>query len=78
MPKIIRSRSNKSLDDVLEGTWKIVAKRVIAEPVPRTTYDPPRLGIYDYEVVPHVAKDTPAVVPSAADRQPPIMSFRRV
>jgi hypothetical protein len=78
MPKIIRSRSNKSLDDVLEGTWKIVAKRVIAEPVPRTTYDPPRLGIYDYEVVPHVAKDAPPVVPAAADRQPPIMSFRRV
>jgi hypothetical protein len=51
MLKPIRSRSDKSIGDTLEGKWTIVAKKVIAEPTPRTPFDAPRLGIYDYEVV---------------------------
>jgi len=47
----IRSRSDKAIGDRLEGKWRIVGKRIIAEQTPRTPYDPPRLGIYDYEVV---------------------------
>jgi hypothetical protein len=50
MPKIIRSRASKSVGDLLEDEWKIVAKRVIAEPTDRTPFAPPRLGIYDYDV----------------------------
>jgi hypothetical protein len=52
MFKPIRSRSDKAVGDTVEGKWTIVAKRIIAEPTPRTPYDAPRLGIYDYEVVP--------------------------
>jgi hypothetical protein len=52
MSKPIRSRSDKAIGDTLEGKWTIVAKRIIAEPTPRTPFDAPRLGIYDYEVVP--------------------------
>jgi hypothetical protein len=52
MFKPIRSRSDKAIGDTVEGKWTIVAKRIIAEPTPRTPYDAPRLGIYDYEVVP--------------------------
>jgi hypothetical protein len=51
MFKPIRSRSDKAVGDTVEGKWTIVAKRIIAEPTPRTPYDAPRLGIYEYEVV---------------------------
>jgi len=54
----IRSRSDKAVGDTVEGKWTIVAKRVIAEPTPRTAFDAPRLGIYDYEVVPMEAPST--------------------
>jgi hypothetical protein len=54
----IRSRSDKAIGDTLENKWTIVAKRVIAEPTPRTPYDAPRLGIYDYEVVPSESLST--------------------
>ncbi len=53
MVKTIRSRANKSVNDTLMDKWKIVAKRVIAEPTPRTRLEPPRLGIYD----PHLPDD---------------------
>jgi hypothetical protein len=63
----IRSRSNHSVNDSFEGKWRIVAKRVIAEPTPRTSFQAPRWGIYDYDVVPHVAED-----------EKPLISFRKV
>jgi hypothetical protein len=64
----IRSRSDKAIGDTLEGKWMIVAKRVIAEPTPRTPYEAPRLGIYDYEVVPH-ANAAPTPIPAAASKR---------
>lgn len=48
----IRSRSDKAIGDTVDGKWTIVAKRIIAEPTVRTPFAAPRLGIYDYEVVP--------------------------
>ena len=57
MVKTIRSRTNVPVDGIFDGKWKVVARRVIAEPTPRTPYEPPRLGIYDYDVVPHDGKE---------------------
>lgn len=54
----IRSRSDKAIGDTVEGKWTIVAKRVIAEPTPRTPFNAPRLGIYDYDVVPTETQST--------------------
>jgi len=62
--KTVRSRSNKNIGDMIEGTWEIVGKTVVAEPFPgdRARGVAPRLGIYDYEVKPAVqqAPETPA------------------
>jgi hypothetical protein len=77
MPTPIRSRSDKAIGDTLEGKWTIVAKRIIAKPTPRTPHDAPRLGIYDYDVVPH-ANATPTPIPAGARSEPPIVSFRRM
>jgi hypothetical protein len=77
MPTTIRSRSDKVIGDTLEGKWMIVAKRIIAEPTPRTPHDAPRLGIYDYEVSPH-PNSTPTPIPAGTRSEPPIVSFRRV
>jgi hypothetical protein len=74
----IRSRSNMSVDDTFEAKWKIVAKRVIAEPTPRTPFQAPRFGIYDYDVVPHVAEDLLPRVPAAALDEKPLISFRKL
>ena len=76
-PPPIRSRSNKSIGDTIELKWTIVAKRVIAEPTARTLHEPPKLGIYEYEVVPLGAA---APVSSATDarQKQPLVSFRRV
>jgi hypothetical protein len=51
LTKTIRSRSNKNIGDVIEETWEITARTVIAEPDPGDRYRgvPPRLGIYEYE-----------------------------
>ena len=76
MFKPIRSRSDKGIGDTLEDKWTIVAKRVIAEPTPRTPYLAPRLGIYDYEVVPLGNADAPN--PAGSRSEPPIVSFRRM
>jgi hypothetical protein len=73
----IRSRSDKAIGDTLEGKWTIVAKRVIAPPTPRTPYDAPRLGIYDYEVVP-LGNAAPTPIPAGSRSEPPIVSFRRM
>lgn len=51
LTKTIRSRSNKNIGDVIEESWEITARTVIAEPDPGDRYRgvPPRLGIYEYE-----------------------------
>lgn len=77
MFKPIRSRSDKAIGDTLEDKWMIVSKRVIAEPTPRTPYEAPRLGIYDYEVVPR-ENTAPAPMREGARSEPPIVSFRRM
>jgi len=78
MPKTIRSRANKSIGDLVEDEWKIVAKRVIAEPTPRTSFEPPRLGIYDYEVERVATKDAAPPISTDSRRHPPVVSFRRM
>jgi hypothetical protein len=51
--KTIHSRSNKDIGDVIEGEWEITAKKVIAEPRSGDgNRQPPRFGIYEYEVKP--------------------------
>jgi hypothetical protein len=77
MLKPIRSRSDKTIGDTLEDKWTIVSKRTIAEPTPRTPYDAPRLGIYDYEVVP-LAAAAPVPISAGARSEPPIVAFRRM
>jgi hypothetical protein len=77
MPTTIRSRSNKSIGDTLETKWTIVAKRVIAEPTPRTQFEAPRQGIYDYDVVP-LGKAAPVNDASGTNRTGPAVSFRRI
>jgi len=73
--KTIRSRSNKDIGDTVEVKWTIVAKRVIAEPTPRTQMEAPRQGIYDYDVVP---LGTAVPVRNASDASAPAVSFRRI
>lgn len=64
LTKTIHSRSNKNIGDVIEESWKITAKTVIAGPQsgdPRRGV-PPRFGIYEYEVkaIPAQAPATPS------------------
>jgi hypothetical protein len=73
----VRSRSDKAIGDTLESKWTIVAKRIIAEPTPRTPYEAPRLGIYDYEVVP-LGNANPSPIPAGTRSGPPVVSFRRM
>jgi hypothetical protein len=75
--KTIRSRSNKSIGDTLEVNWTIIAKRVVAEPTPRTQTEAPRQGIYDYDVVP-LGKAVPVSNAAEARRTSPSVSFRRI
>jgi hypothetical protein len=75
MQKTVRSRSDKEIGDTLEGGWTIVAKKVIAKPTPRTPFEPPRMGIYDYEVVP-LGKAAPVEAAADARRKQPVVSFR--
>ena len=77
MHKTVRSRSDKSIGDTLEGRWIIVAKRVIAEPTPRTRDEAPRMGLYDYDVVP-VGKAGPVNSTADARRMQPVVSLRRL
>lgn len=65
--KTIHSRSNKDIGDLVEGEWEITAKRVIAEPRPGAGTEPPRFGIYEYDVKPSVAQA--AVKPGRAKQQ---------
>jgi hypothetical protein len=77
IPLTIRSRSNKSIGDTIEEKWTITAKRVIAEPTPRTRFEAPRLGIYDYDVVP-LGKSAPVNTTVDGTRKQPLVSFRRM
>jgi len=77
MYKPIRSRSDKAIGDTLEDKWTIVSKRIIAEPTPRTPYQAPRLGIYDYDVIP-LGNSAQAPIPAGARSEPPIVAFRRM
>lgn len=66
--KTIHSRSNKDIGDIVEGEWEITAKRVIAEPRPGAGTEPPRFGIYEYDVKPSMA-GAAAVKPGRAKQQ---------
>ncbi|HTC36679.1 MAG TPA: hypothetical protein VK724_25080 [Bryobacteraceae bacterium] len=65
--KTIHSRSNKDVGDVIEGEWEIIAKKVIAEPIPGDGRQAPRFGIYEYEVKPTVVR---AVAKPSRGKQP--------
>lgn len=75
--KTLRSRADKAIGDTIEEKWTIVAKRVIALPTPRTPFEAPRLGIYDYDVVP-LGKGGPVNNAAGDNGKPPIISFRRM
>jgi hypothetical protein len=76
--KTIRSRSNIAVLDTFDSKWKIVAKRIIAEPTPRTPFQGPRFGIYDYDVVPAEVSDKPAQVSAHRSIEKPLVAFRKV
>jgi hypothetical protein len=78
MRKTIRSRSNMSVMDMFDNKWKIVAKRIIAEPTPRTPFQAPRFGIYDYDVVPTEMSDSPGLVSEQRSLEKPVIAFRKV
>jgi hypothetical protein len=59
MVKTIRSRSNLSVLDTFDSQWKIVAKRIVIEPTPRTAFQAPRFGVFDYDVVPEAEESSP-------------------
>jgi hypothetical protein len=78
LTKTIRSRTNVAVDEIFDGKWKVVARRVIAEPTPRTPYEAPRLGIYDYDVVPHDGRDVAPPSSAEGTRGEPLVSFRKI
>ena len=78
MVKTIRSRSNMAVLDTFDSKWKIVAKRIIAEPTPRTPFQGPRFGIYDYDVIPAEVSDGPAQVSAHRSIEKPLIAFRKV
>ena len=67
-----------SVLDTFDNKWKIVAKRIIAEPTPRTPFQAPRFGIYDYDVVPQGVSDNPVLVSTKRSVEKPLISFRKV
>ncbi len=78
MVKTVRSRTNKNVGEIFDGKWKVVARRVIAEPTPRTHYEAPRLGIYDYDVVPHDPNEIALPAPAEGTSGEPLVSFRKI
>jgi hypothetical protein len=78
MIKTIRSRSNMSVLDAFDDKWKIVAKRTIAEPTPRTQFQAPRFGIYEYDLVPTETSDTPERVSAERSVGKPSIALRKV
>jgi hypothetical protein len=76
--KTIHSRSNKDVGDVIEGEWEITAKKVIAEPRPGDgPREPPRFGIYEYEVKPIVSAAAVKPVRGKQPAQPNVGGTRR-
>jgi hypothetical protein len=75
--KTIRSRSNMAVGEIYDNKWKIIAKRIIAEPTPRTGIQAPRFGIYDYDVEPLVV-DKQAENLHPRSKEKPLMSSRKV
>jgi hypothetical protein len=67
-----------SVLDTFDNKWKIVAKRIIAEPTPRTPFQAPRFGIYDYDVVPAEVADRPVLVSAKRSIEKPLIAFRKV
>jgi hypothetical protein len=76
--KTIRSRSDMTVLDTFDCKWKIVAKRIIAEPTPRTQFQAPRFGIYEYDLVPTEVSDTPERVSAQRSVGKPSIAFRKV
>jgi hypothetical protein len=76
MVKTIRSRSNLSVSDTLDSQWKIVAKRIVIEPTPRTAFQAPRFGVFDYDVVPE--RKSPVQISAEGLGETPLMSFRKI
>jgi len=64
--------------DTFDSKWKIVAKRIIAEPTPRTPFQGPRFGIYDYDLIPAEVSDGPAQVSAHRSIEKPLIAFRKV
>jgi hypothetical protein len=75
--KTIHSRSNKDIGDVIEGEWEITAKRVIAEPIPGGSSQPPRFGIYEYHVKPIIPRLADKPVRAKRPSEPNVGGTRR-
>ena len=76
--KTIHSRSNKDIGDIIETEWEITAKKVIAEPrAGDGNREPPRFGIYEYEVKPIVTQAAEKSVRSKRQTEPSAGGTRR-
>jgi hypothetical protein len=64
-----------SVLDAFDDKWKIVAKR---EPKPRTQFQAPRFGVYEYDLVPTETSDTPERVSVQRSVGKPSIAFRKV
>jgi hypothetical protein len=73
----IHSRSNKNIGDMIEGQWEIIAKKVIAEPIPGAGNQAPRFGIYEYKVKAVVPASAPKPVRAKRQNQPNAGGTRR-
>jgi hypothetical protein len=76
--KTIHSRSNKDIGDVIESEWEIIAKKVIAEPIPGDgNRQAPRFGIYEYQVKAIVSQAAEKPARSKQQSEPSVGGTRR-
>jgi hypothetical protein len=75
--KTIHSRSNKDIGEIIETEWEITAKKVIAEPRAGENRQPPRFGIYEYEVKPIISQPAPKPARAKQQNQPSVGGTRR-
>jgi hypothetical protein len=76
--KTIHSRSNKDIGEIIETEWEITAKKVIAEPrAGDGNRQPPRFGIYEYEVKPIIPQAAPKPGRAKQQNQPSVGGTRR-
>jgi hypothetical protein len=76
--KTIHSRSNKDIGEIIETEWEITAKKVIAEPrAGDGNRQPPRFGIYEYEVKPIITQTAPKAARAKQQSQPSVGGTRR-